>query len=69
MEWISVKDRLPEKKHGRFLITNGVYVKDSGWTPYYEDLWGFNEAHDYFVVTHWMPLPKPPEKVDKGEEE
>lgn len=59
--WIRVTPQtMPEKKHGRFLITDGRYVKASGWTPYYENLWGFNEAIDYFKVTHWQPLPSPP---------
>ena len=66
--WVSVEERLPEKKNGRFLITNGVYVKDSGWTPYYENLWGFNEANDYFKVTHWRPLPAPPSGKEAGGE-
>ena len=60
--WISVKDRLPEK-NGRYLVyENGEvysaeYEKnrpDSEWTDDYEG---------YFMkVSHWMPLPEPPEE-------
>src|SRR5690348_7012978 len=59
MEWISVKDRLPEqealylvydssnKEWGlSYFIVNGSYR--------YFDIW---ESLD---ITHWMPLPSPP---------
>lgn len=55
-EWISVKDRLPEKNTTVLASTdNGIvfqrlYAYD-GW-----DLWEGNEVN----VTHWMPLPEPP---------
>ena len=61
--WISVKDRLPEK-NGRYLVyENGVvysaeYEKnrpDSEWTDDYE---GYLDM----MVSHWMPLPEPPEE-------
>ena len=55
-EWISVKDRLPDK-HTDVLVcqTNGKVLK--GW---------LGSADRWFapgIVTHWMPLPQPP----KGE--
>ena len=60
--WISVKDRLPEK-NGRYLVCeygeaySAEYEKnrpDSEWTDDYEG---------YFMkVSHWMPLPEPPEE-------
>lgn len=54
-EWISVKDRLPEKS-GYYLI----------WTEHSYYLIGFfssnidNGKWDWIDVTHWMPLPEPP---------
>jgi len=56
-EWVSVEERLPEKS-GTYLIhvaphwtgTCGYYNDGSGWKP--------GEG----VVTHWMPLPGPPEE-------
>ncbi len=60
MEWISVKDRLPEIGepviiyYGRFVAEamrndNGVFVVSCS----------DEEAED---VTHWMPLPEPPKE-------
>ena len=62
-EWISVKDRLPDSNYGSVLI----YTKDGGVAEgqYYDTIkawlqfrWSVEDAE----VTHWMPLPEPPEK-------
>jgi hypothetical protein len=54
MEWISVDDRLPEEDKPIIVfgkdgaeIYSGFHVMD--FNNYYKD------------VTHWMPLPSPPE--------
>lgn len=79
MEWISVKDRLPDdsmigsellffrplaKKSGDNQVAIKVYVgKHTGcWNqtvPERHD--PFNPTGGYCHVTHWMPLPSPPE--------
>ena len=62
-EWISVEDRLPEKNTSVLVSTdNGIvfqclYAYD-GW-----DLWEGNEVN----ITHWMPLPEPPNADMRGE--
>lgn len=69
-EWISVKDRLPEKNHAVL----GWY-KDNPFAGYtYEVVswnghgWVFVYAQRYVTnVTHWMPMPKPPQ-TEKTEE-
>ena len=65
-EWISVKDRLPEKDDTYlvYIVANNV-PKDKGITTLrytnlskrfiYEDVY-------LFTVTHWMPLPEPPKE-------
>lgn len=60
--WISVKDRLPAK-HERVLIYDSVcHNIYMAWRD--DDLgeW-FSEEYlpDFLNITHWMPLPKPPE--------
>lgn len=66
MEWISVKDRLPDPDteivffyDKRYHI--GCFIEESQchgeylWQSYID---GYNCVVD---VTHWMPLPKPPQ--------
>ncbi|MGB4820495.1 MAG: DUF551 domain-containing protein [Saprospiraceae bacterium] len=59
MEWISVKDRLPEINTFN-LVTYGaipfvaVYKGLGVWIDHDLELWEPDE------VTHWMPLPEPP---------
>ncbi len=73
-EWISVKDKLPEKSdHNDYLITDGehFYV---GHYRYKAKAWDHSilgwiqgmyadtgETYDV-NITHWMPLPNPPGK-------
>ncbi|MGI9569506.1 MAG: DUF551 domain-containing protein [Desulfobulbia bacterium] len=55
-KWISVKDRLPDK-HGEYFVSRAC--RPRGWVIRYAPVgWIVN---DDYPVTHWMPLPKPPE--------
>lgn len=67
MEWISVKDRLPEtncdvlvaKQNGRVFQMSYHAPFDSGKRIF--QWWGFSKWVDqHSQVTHWMPLPEPP---------
>jgi len=66
MEWISVKDRLPDKEMDLLVCTNTFYM-GIGW--YYVDAkkWDFEiQKHteaDLGEVTYWMPVPPPPDVV------
>ena len=65
MEWISVKDRLPKDDEDVLVIddTGRMAVSCYFFSSYGSWLW---ENRDDQVllgeVTHWMPLPNPPEE-------
>ena len=75
-EWISVKDRLPEEDDN-YIVTvcdEGCSDGEGIWystvvvvAEYYKGSWTWYEGSSEYslegIVTHWMPLPKPP----KGE--
>jgi hypothetical protein len=67
-EWISVKDRLPEKgKAVLCFCTNDDYWI-ALWDRCDDELWSDGEwwrAKDF--VTHWMPLPQPPKGENNNE--
>lgn len=68
MKWISVEDRLPSD-FGWFLVCDDyIAAKDKVTMGFYEGeesgCWlplDSREYPDSMVVTHWMPLPSPPE--------
>lgn len=72
-EWISVKDRLPEQD-GKVLCWYG-FKQDGeelgrmyrGCLDYYahDDTPHFQHGLTGLYVTHWMPLPEPPEVEQK----
>ena len=60
--WVSVKDRLPE--HGkRYLIyaTSGDNKIGYITTTAFGGHFVLSGRRAYWKVTHWMPLPEPPE--------
>lgn len=65
-EWISVKDRLPPKMNGDYLITNGEKVRVSEFIHWMgekdeQKSWTWILPVGWKKITHWMPLPKLPE--------
>lgn len=63
MDWISVKDKLPEKDiivlafDGTYIETMQYWYDEEG-----KQIWFSPPAPPKDNVTHWMPLPKPPEE-------
>lgn len=73
--WVSVKDRMPEERHGRFegemesdfvlfcAKSEEETIIDIGYTV--NGVWECGDyVNDYCEVTHWMPLPALPEEDD-----
>lgn len=75
--WISVKDGLPDED-GNYIVTacdEGCPAGEGIWystvvvvAEYYKGSWTWYEGSDEWslegIVTHWMPLPHPPEEDD-----
>ena len=67
-EWISVKDKLPERSYKLHLVWVGITGVNSPnfdvaeWDESQQEWYGWTDVLD---VTHWMPLPEPP-GVDDG---
>jgi hypothetical protein len=71
MEWISVKERLPERQLYDWVLVQTKMVPEGYYgVPHIAELrsgvW-YSKEHDTpleetcaVAVTHWMPLPEPP---------
>ena len=68
MKWTSVEDKFPED--GQLVIATGF---DWGCSKnkrhfivckYFQRDWLGDEGEEYKYVTHWMPLPEPPEVIE-----
>lgn len=61
-QWISVKDRLPEEFENVIAANKRgkAYDIDKAWWNGYR--WDRCGKGSYRNVTHWMPLPEPPEE-------
>ena len=67
MVWIPVAERFPDVDHKCYLATDGrtsfeALFDQEGKTKWYDPV---EEYFGYEGVTHWMPMPEPPE-VDNG---
>lgn len=70
-QWIGVKDRMPEIGEKVLVYSKFGHVSDmtlqrhggqNGYDVLIFDPHGMKPGTD---ITHWMPLPEPPEEVDK----
>ena len=64
-EWISVKDRLPEPNTAVLVCRDGYYGSEVAVAVYKDEYLKFITGYN---VTHWMPLPEPPESEEKKED-
>ena len=62
-KWISVKERLPERKDANPYESVLAIHKDDGFAR----SWIFDVVAEYSQeFTHWMPLPEPPKEGAEG---
>lgn len=65
--WISCSERMP-KGYADVLVTDGEHVEVKWWDESgYWNSWAELNS-DIFAdeITHWMPLPEPPQEVNRG---
>ena len=65
MKWISVKDRLPDDQYESSYLVICKYKACTECDVAYideDDFWREEKYDRKVPVTHWMPLPKPPEE-------
>ena len=68
MNWISVKDKLPDGMIDVLIFDPFHNEMITAWFIEKENRWvsGLSAPEDYFEInpepTHWMPLPEPPTK-------
>ena len=58
--WISVEERLPEQRDAYLAATTDGDVYDAEFIPSVKQWWIDDDLR--LDVTHWMPLPEPPEE-------
>lgn len=73
MKWIPCSERLPEQEGTYIVVTNKVkpvvttarFYDARDLRDYKGNVFGHDDAHFQAnrYVTHWMPLPEPPEEV------
>ena len=59
--WIPVTERLPEDFE-EVLVYDGDFVQPGVHFRGRFDEYGNYESYEIYGVTHWMPLPEPPEE-------
>lgn len=66
MKWISVTDKLPRKNKPVLILTDYGMMATAFITNKKHPSWGWTDwmrvEHSYGSVTHWMKLPKKPQK-------
>lgn len=75
MEWISVKERLPENSDNVLcwlgdVILMGTYHPDKAntkesWAFFFSDNGRQFDGYWQKFLTHWMPLPEPPKDLNE----
>ncbi len=68
MNWINVKDRLPEESVDVLVYVYdglGYYVSHGNYDNQREHAQWRECSRNLIKVTHWLPLPKPPDDTNE----
>lgn len=60
--WISCSERMPDNNHNVLFFDVWGYIR-IGWFSADDWLWFTSDDGCCMEVTHWMPLPEPPQEV------
>ncbi|EEZ6688671.1 DUF551 domain-containing protein [Escherichia coli O25] len=65
--WINCSERMP-KGYADVLVTDGEHVEVKWWdeSGYWNSWTELNSDIFADEITHWMPLPEPPQEVNRG---
>ncbi|EAC2098901.1 DUF551 domain-containing protein [Escherichia coli] len=65
--WISCSEQMP-KGYADVLVTDGEHVEVKWWdeSGYWNSWTELNSDIFADEITHWMPLPEPPQEVNRG---
>ena len=58
-DWIDCRDKLPEVS-GEYIVNIDSVVMELTYLKH-RGLWAGDDGDVYMGVTHWMPLPEPPQ--------
>ncbi|ECE3295204.1 DUF550 domain-containing protein [Salmonella enterica] len=67
--WISCSERMPDNDESKpIAIFTGKYFGQGMFVATYDDdgFFDYWEGMEIIGVTHWMPLPEPPQEVNRG---
>ena len=70
-EWVRVEEKLPGS-HAQVLMWSAKWNIAEAGSYYNKRFWVYSEIGDAYIaddITHWMPLPSPPEHHSKEGEE
>lgn len=67
--WISCSERMPEETGDIIVVSDGIVMSGISYSRrdgFYMAALEYDDDEPIDGVTHWMPLPEPPQEVNRG---
>ncbi|HCB4593402.1 TPA: DUF550 domain-containing protein [Escherichia coli] len=67
--WISCSERMPEETGDIIVVSDGIVMSGISYSRrdgFYITALEYDDDEPIGGVTHWMPLPEPPQEVNRG---